>query len=38
MKKKCSNCGHDCHCNKTDCADCINDVCTKCECDEKNKK
>jgi hypothetical protein len=31
-KRTCKNCGHDCHCYQPDCDDCVNDVCTKCNC------
>lgn len=32
IKHYCKKCGHQCHCNKSDCPDCINDVCTSCDC------
>jgi len=25
--KTCTACGHDCHCDKSDCKNCQNDVC-----------
>lgn len=28
---KCEKCGHDCHCT-TECSECVNDICTSCEC------
>lgn len=28
----CENCGHTCHC-RTECAECANDVCVKCQCE-----
>ena len=31
MSCKCKKCNHDCHCEK-DCEECVNDVCTGCEC------
>ena len=37
-QEKCKNCGHDCHCHKTDCPDCVNDVCGKCEHDKQFNK
>ena len=30
---KCKKCGHDCHCG-VECEECINDVCTICDCEE----
>lgn len=33
-KRNCVKCGHGCHCYATDCQECHNDVCTKCECKE----
>ena len=36
--KTCKKCGHECHCNKSDCEKCANDVCTECDCDEEEKK
>ncbi len=30
---KCKKCGHDCHCEMM-CDECINDVCTGCDCQE----
>lgn len=36
--KKCNTCGHDCHCDKNDCPNCVNDVCTKCNCKTKQEE
>ena len=36
--RKCKKCGHGCHCYKPDCKDCVNDVCTRCDCEESTKK
>jgi len=33
LNTTCRTCGHECHCHKKDCDKCINDVCTKCVCD-----
>ena len=33
LSTKCKTCGHDCHCHQKDCPGCVNDVCTKCVCD-----
>ena len=33
MEKKCKNCGHSCHCTEGNCYECVNDVCTNCECE-----
>ena len=33
LSTKCKTCGHDCHCHRKDCPGCVNDVCTKCVCD-----
>ena len=35
--RKCTKCGHECHCGK-DCENCVNDVCTGCNCDENNRE
>ena len=32
----CKKCGHECHCNESECKDCINDVCYNCECDNQS--
>ncbi len=29
---KCEKCGHNCHCDEQ-CKDCVNDICTGCECE-----
>ena len=34
--KKCSKCDHDCHCDEINCYECVNDVCTECDCQEEN--
>lgn len=31
---ECKSCGHNCHCDKESCPDCINDVCYDCKCNE----
>jgi hypothetical protein len=31
-KRICKSCGHRCHCYQPDCDECVNDVCTKCDC------
>ena len=31
----CEKCGHACHCIEGICYECINDVCTDCQCNEK---
>ena len=31
--RKCRYCGHRCHCYSTECLECINDVCQKCDCE-----
>lgn len=31
-KRTCKKCEHECHCYSPDCKDCVNDVCTKCDC------
>ena len=33
-ERKCRYCGHKCHCYSTECLECINDVCQKCDCEE----
>lgn len=30
----CNRCGHACHCEEVDCQECVNDVCTECNCDD----
>jgi len=32
VPRYCEKCGHRCHCYTPDCEECINDVCTVCEC------
>ena len=32
----CKNCGHRCHCYSPDCEECVNDVCTTCDCSRPN--
>jgi len=32
-ERYCSKCGHRCHCYQPDCEECVNDVCTRCECE-----
>ena len=34
---KCKNCGHDCHCDKVNCPDCVNDVCGNCTHEKTNR-
>ncbi len=31
--RTCKKCGHRCHCYQPTCNDCINDVCTGCDCE-----
>jgi hypothetical protein len=31
---KCKKCGHECHCEMM-CDECVNDVCTDCDCKEE---
>ncbi len=33
---KCKKCGHSCHCND-ECTECINDVCTSCDCENSER-
>lgn len=33
-ERYCKTCGHRCHCYQPDCKECVNDVCTTCECEE----
>ncbi len=35
MKKKCNKCGHECHCYEGNCYECVNDVCTSCDCENQ---
>jgi len=35
-ERYCKSCKHRCHCYAPDCSNCINDVCTKCTCSEKD--
>mgnify|MGYP001025001779 CR=1 FL=1 len=35
-ERYCNKCGHRCHCYQPDCDECVNDVCTNCQC--KNEK
>ena len=30
------SCGHECHCDKEECEDCVNDVCYDCDCNEQD--
>ena len=30
--EKCKKCGHECHCEEIVCYECVNDVCTSCDC------
>jgi hypothetical protein len=32
-ERHCKKCGHRCHCLTTDCKECVNDVCTQCDCE-----
>lgn len=34
-KRTCKKCGHNCHCYAPNCKDCVNDVCTSCDCKTK---
>ena len=31
-ERHCKKCGHRCHCYQPTCEDCVNDVCTGCDC------
>jgi len=31
-ERVCATCGHKCHCYQPDCDECVNDVCTECNC------
>lgn len=31
-ERYCEKCGHRCHCYEPDCKECVNDVCTQCDC------
>jgi hypothetical protein len=33
----CKTCGHQCHCDKETCPDCVNDVCGNCKCEDSEK-
>ena len=35
--RKCTKCGHECHCNKKECEQCVNDICTGCNCEESSR-
>ena len=35
--RHCKKCGHRCHCYSADCQECINDVCTVCDCKNSNE-
>lgn len=32
-ERYCKTCGHRCHCYQPDCEECVNDVCTQCDCE-----
>ena len=32
-ERYCKKCGHRCHCYQPDCKECVNDVCTRCDCE-----
>ncbi len=34
-KRTCKSCGHRCHCYRPDCEECVNDVCTVCQCQDE---
>ena len=34
-ERTCKKCGHDCHCYSPNCENCVNDVCTSCDCKEE---
>ena len=36
--RTCKNCGHKCHCYSPNCEDCVNDVCTNCDCEDKHNE
>jgi len=31
--RTCKKCGHRCHCYARTCEDCVNDICTGCDCE-----
>lgn len=33
-ERTCKKCGHRCHCYQPTCEECVNDVCTGCDCKE----
>ena len=35
MDNNCKKCGHTCHCDKTNCPNCVNDVCGDCDCEKQ---
>lgn len=37
QERFCKKCGHRCHCYASDCKECVNDVCTSCDC-KKDKE
>ena len=34
-ERECKTCGHKCHCYQPECEECVNDVCYRCECENK---
>lgn len=32
-ERYCNKCGHRCHCYQPECKECVNDVCTGCDCE-----
>ena len=32
-QRTCKKCGHECHCYKPTCEECVNDICTGCDCE-----
>ena len=37
-ERYCIKCGHRCHCYQPTCEECVNDVCTGCDCEEDNEQ
>lgn len=35
-ERVCKKCEHHCHCDEDTCYECVNDVCTGCDCKEDN--
>jgi len=37
MEKYCNNCKCVCHCDNQECLNCVNEICTNCDCEETNE-